>query len=256
VSEDALDGVQLERRDGIATITLDAPDRRNAIDHAMARSLLRACAVIDDDPDIGAVVVRGAGGYFCSGGDRGMLAAAGRGPAAPDAYATMTDVYESFRRVGELAAPTIAAVRGGAVGAGLNLALATDLRIVARDAVLMSGFLRIGLHPGGGNNLLLTRAAGQEAAAALNLFGAQVRGERAVELGLAWETLDDEQVEARAYELAAVPASDPELARRSARSLRLITDTRSHSWNVALEFERASQMWSMARKDARSREVR
>ena len=95
---------------------------------------MAACEELDARPEVGAVVVRGEGGFFCAGGDRGTLEAAGRDPADPEVYAGLGAVYRSFARVGELEAPTVAAVRGGAVGAGLNLMLATDVRIVARDA--------------------------------------------------------------------------------------------------------------------------
>jgi enoyl-CoA hydratase len=249
---DSLDGIVLSREAAIATVTLNVPERRNALDRAAARALIEACELIDDDPGIGAVVVRGAGGYFCSGGDRAMLAAAGRAPVDPEQFATMTDVYGSFRRVGALEPPTIAAIQGGAVGAGLNLALATDLRIVSREAVLMSGFMGLGLQPGGGHGHLLSSLGAVEATAALALFGEQVSGERAAELGIAWRAVPDEEVQSCARELASVPARDPELARRTARSLRLQTGTRSSAWDAALELERAGQMWSMRRKHLRS----
>ncbi|MBO0768828.1 MAG: enoyl-CoA hydratase/isomerase family protein [Solirubrobacterales bacterium] len=239
--------VLVEKNDGIATVTLSNPGKRNAIDHAMAVALVRTCEELDADASVGAVLLCGAEGYFCSGGDRKLLAAAGERPAAPAEFAAMTDVYNSFRRVGDLRAPTIAAIRGGAVGAGLNLALATDLRIVAEDAVLMSGFMRIGLHPGGGNGHLLRQTAGSEAAAALTLFGERIDGVRAVQLGLAWEAPGDAEVESRARELAAIPAADPEVAWRTAKSLRAQGDKHAR-WDLALDYERSSQMWTMARK--------
>ncbi|MCL6441170.1 MAG: enoyl-CoA hydratase/isomerase family protein, partial [Thermoleophilum sp.] len=197
------DEIKLERRsDGVAVVTLAAPARRNALTVAMAEALIAACESIDADRTIGAVVVRGEGGFFCSGGDRATLAAAGRDPAAPETYAGMGAIYRSFARVGELEPPTVAAVRGGAVGAGLNLMLATDLRIVAEDALIVSGFMPIGLHPGGGHGALLGRTGAREAAAALALFGERIDGRRAAELGLAWRALPDEEVDAAALELA------------------------------------------------------
>ena len=240
--------ISLERAGGVATITLDAAERRNALTREMARDLVAVCEEVDADPEIGAVVVQGAGGFFCAGGDRGTLAAAGADPAAPDSYAGLGDVYRSFQRVGELEPPTIAAVRGGAVGAGVNLAFATDLRIVAREAKIVSGFLPIGLHPGGGHGVLLGRTGQREAAAALALFGEGIDGERAAELGLAWSAVEDSEVEPAAAALAARPAGDPELARRTARSLRTELGPPGLPWPAALELERASQMWSMRRK--------
>jgi enoyl-CoA hydratase len=242
--------VAVERRnDGVALLTLEAPERRNALTVEMAGELIAACEELDADASVGAVVVRGAGGFFCAGGDRGTLAAAGRDPADPDVYAGIGAVYRSFARVGELEPPTVAAVRGGAVGAGLNLMLAADLRIVARDARIISGFLPIGLHPGGGHGALLGRTGVREAAAAMALFGERIEGERAAELGLAWAAVDDADVEDTALGLAARAGADPELARRTAASLRTVLGPPALPWPAALELERASQMWSMRRRE-------
>jgi enoyl-CoA hydratase len=241
--------VRLEREGGVAVLTLDAPRRRNALTAEMGAELVAACEEVDSDGQLGAVVVRGEGGFFCAGGDRSTLSAAGRDPAAPETFTGLGAVYRSFQRVGELEPPTIAAVRGGAVGAGLNLALATDLRVVARDALFVSGFLPIGLHPGGGHGALLGRTGSREAAAALALFGERIDGTRAAELGIAWAALDDEEVEPAALELAGRAAADPELARRTARSLRSELGPPALPWAAGLELERGSQMWSLRRKE-------
>ena len=238
----------LERAGGVATITLDAPERRNALTRDMARELVAVCGEVDADAGIGAVVVQGAGGFFCAGGDRATLEAAGRDPAEPGVYSGLSDVYRSFQRVGELEPPTIAAVRGGAVGAGVNLAFAADLRVVAREAKIVSGFLPIGLHPGGGHGVLLGRTGQREAAAAMALFGERIDGARAAELGLAWAAVEDGEVEGTAAALAARAGADHELARRTARSLRTELGPPALPWPAALELERASQMWSMRRK--------
>jgi enoyl-CoA hydratase len=244
--------ISIERRaDGVAVLSLDAPDRRNALTVAMAEELVAACEQLDGDPAVGAVVVRGEGGFFCAGGDRATLEAAGGDPAEPEVFAGLGAVYRSFARVGELEMPTVAAVRGGAVGAGLNLMLATDVRIVARDARVISGFIPIGLHPGGGHGALLGRTGAREAAAAMALFGERIDGERAAELGLAWAAVEDAEVESTAIALAARAGADPELARRTARSLRMVLGPPPLPWPAALELERASQMWSMRRKALR-----
>lgn len=241
--------IQLQIRDGVATITLNRPRTRNALDPSMAQRLIEVCDVIDRDHTVGAAVIRGAGGTFCSGADRRVLDAAGQDPASAENFSALGAVYESFFRVGNLAVPVVAAVRGAAVGAGMNLVLAADLRVIAQDARLIAGFLRIGIHPGGGNFKLTAQRVNREAAAALSLFGEEINGVRARDLGLAWEAPADQEVEKRAEELAMRAATDPELARRAVMSFRTLTDT-GVDWRIALEAERSAQMWSLRRKAA------
>lgn len=179
---------------------------------------------------------------------RSVLAETGRDPVADEAYRNLETVYAAFTTIGGIGVPTIAAVRGAAVGAGLNLALATDLRIVSRTARLLPGFAQIGIHPGGGHFTLLNRVAGREAAAALGLFGDEVDGERAVALGLAWAAHDDAEVEQQALALAGRVAADPALARRTVASFRRETAAGGVAWELAVEVERAPQLWSLRRK--------
>lgn len=228
-------------------LTIDAP-HRNALTRELAEELSRACDEVDADPVVGAAVIRGAGGTFCSGADRSAWVV-GADQAEDGTYRMYGAIYAAFRRVGALAVPTIAAVRGAAVGAGLNLALAADLRVVAEDARLLAGFLRIGLHPGGGFFTLAHRSGGREATAALGLFSEEVSGRRAVELGIAWEALPDADVEDRAFALAARAAADPELARQALRSFREEAGPPGMTWDAAIHFERATQMWSQRRRD-------
>jgi enoyl-CoA hydratase len=241
------DEVLLEIDGGVAVVTLNAPQRRNALTPAMAGELIAVFDEVDARDDVGALVVRGVGKSFCAGGDVQTLTDAGRDPAAPDAYAGMGAIYDSFFRLGQVTVPTIAAVRGSAVGAGMNMLLAADLRIVARDARLLCGFFKRGMHPGGGHFVLLSRLVGREAAAAMALFGEELDGDAAVRLGLAWETLDDAAVEDRALELAGRLASDPALARVTVGNFRKETGPPHVSWEIATQFERPAQMWSMRR---------
>src|SRR3989440_7852589 len=203
----------------VAVITLAAHDRRNALTPSMAADLVAACEEVDSNAAVGAVGVTG-GPYFCAGAHRDTLAGAGADPLGEPAHSNLGVVYRSFARGGELEPPTVAAIRGGAVGAGINLAFATDLRVIANDARLLAGFLRIGLHPGGGFFVLSGRTAGRETTAGLGLFGDEISGRRAADLGIAWEALPDGDVEARAMELATRAGADPELSRRPTRSFR------------------------------------
>ena len=240
--------VHLERQGGVAVLTVDNPDVKNGLTPEMGYAIAELCDEIEGDASLGAAVVRGAGGTFCSGADRRRWTA-GADQAEDTVYKELGAVYSAFRRIGTLAVPTIAAVRGAAVGAGLNLALSTDLRVVGSEARLLAGFLRIGLHPGGGYFTLSTRTAGREATAAMGLFSEEITGARAVEIGLAWEAVADEDVEARALELAGRAARDPELAREAARSFRTEAGPPGIGWEAALHFERATQMWSQRRRD-------
>jgi enoyl-CoA hydratase len=239
--------IRYEVSDGVALITLDAPERRNALSVEMSEALADAARTAEADPHVGAVVVTG-GEHFCAGAVRSVLADTGADPVADEAYRNLETVYGAFTAVGAIGVPTVAAVRGAAVGAGLNLALATDLRIVSRTARILPGFAQIGIHPGGGHFTLLNRVAGREAAAALGLFGEDVDGQRAVALGLAWAAYDDADVEPEAIALARRVARDPALARRTVASFRRETAPGGVPWDVAVELERSPQMWSLRRR--------
>jgi enoyl-CoA hydratase len=238
--------VLLNVEGSIAEIVLSAPERRNALTPAMAAELIAALARAEEDPDVAVVIIRGDGGYFCAGADLGTIAAAKSDPARADAFAAFDAIYETFVRLGELAVPTIAAVRGGAVGAGLNLALAADARIVGNDARLLSGFLRIGVHPGGGHFRLLDRLVGPERAAALSLLGLELDGAEAARCGLALQSVPDAEVDEQARRLAAGVA-DPALVRAATRSWRSYCETTGVSPRLLVRAEQAAQMWSLRR---------
>ena len=239
--------VLLDVADGVAVVTLNAPDRRNALTPAMAVELIAVLDDVDGRDDVGALVLTAVGRSFCAGGDVQTLTDAGQDPAAQAAWDGMGAIYDSFYRLGQVRVPTIAAVRGSAVGAGMNMLLAADLRIMATDARLLCGFLKRGLHPGGGHFVLLSRLIGRQAAAAMALFGEEVSGARAAELGLAWAAVDADDVEPRARELAARVAADPALARVAVGNFRKETGPPHVSWEIATQFERPAQMWSMRR---------
>lgn len=242
--------ISLEVQDHLALLTIDAPEARNGLTPAMGLQMAALCDEIDHNPELAVTIVRGAGGTFCSGADRRTLASAAS-PAEDAQYKDLGAVYDAFVRVGRLQTATIAAVRGAAVGAGLNLMLATDLRVVATDARIIAGFLRIGIHPGGGFFTLASRQGGREATAALGLFGEEVDGRRAVELGLAWAHVPDDEVEPTALRLAGQATADPELTRAAVRSFRTETGPPAVAWDVALGYERPTQMWSLQRRSAR-----
>ena len=168
--------IRLEATGSVAIITIDDPATRNALTGESGQQLLEYFAQVSRDASIGALVLRGAGGHFCSGANRALLAEARRRPYDPDVINSLETIYESFARLASMPVPTVAAMRGAAVGAGMNLALAADVRIAAYDVRLLSGFMQIGLHPGGGHLAMLDRLAGPQATVAMSLFGQEITG--------------------------------------------------------------------------------
>jgi enoyl-CoA hydratase len=233
---------------GIARITLNNPERKNAITLAMGASIESICEEIDQDSSIGAIVLDARGGYFCSGADTRDLAASSADPASSEAVRRTSAVYRSFVRIGSLAAPTVSLVVGGAVGAGLNLALATDLMLVTPDAVLDSGFLARKIHPGGGHLSLLGRTLGPAGTMAMAGFGLALSGTEAVQRGLAHASVNADDMDRTVAAMLAKPAADPELARAIKNSIRLELGPPAVSLASALEIERGIQMWSLGRK--------
>ncbi len=179
------------------------PDRRNAVTDEMSAQLRAAIQRAEGDPDVHAVVVTGAGKAFCAGADLSALGAGVGDPAEP----RLLRLYDGFMAVSSCNLPTIAAVNGAAVGAGLNLALAADVRIAGPAALFDARFQKLGLHPGGGATWMLQRAVGPQVARAALLFGMCFDAESAVRHGLALMVADDPVT--AALELAAGPAAAP-----------------------------------------------
>jgi enoyl-CoA hydratase len=189
--------------DHVALITVNDPDRRNAVTGEMSAQLRAAVEHAEADSEVHALVVTGAGRAFCAGADLSALGSAGGGAAESG----LLGLYDGFMAVGNCKLPTIAAVNGAAVGAGLNLALAADVRIAGTAALFDARFQKLGLHPGGGATWMLQRALGPQVARAALLFGMRFDAESAVRHGLALTVADDPV--AAALELASAPAGAP-----------------------------------------------
>ena len=233
--------LHVDRRDRVAVLTLDDPERRNALTAPLVADIVATMDALDADPGVGAVVVTGAPPAFCSGADVQALSAMASGREEP---ADVRDIYAGFLRVLHSPLPTVAAVNGPAVGAGCNLALACDLRVAGTSAVFDARFLRIGIHPGGGHTWLLQRAVGPQTAAAMDLFGTRLDGERAVAVGLAWECVPDADAVDRAVEYAARAAEVPrDLMIRTKATLRHTAGPMDH--DTAMGDELVHQVWSL-----------
>ena len=181
------------------------------------------------------MVVTGTPPAFCAGADLGNLATADS--------SSLGSVYEGFLRIARSPLPTLAAVNGAAVGAGMNLALGCDVRLAARRARFDTRFLQIGLHPGGGHTWMFRRIAGPQAAMAAVVFGEVLDGAEAERVGLVYRCVDDEVLLDAAHEMAARAASaPPELARVTKATIQAMADVDDHPSAVARELE--PQVWS------------
>jgi enoyl-CoA hydratase/carnithine racemase len=184
--------LRLERTsDGVAVLTLDNPDQRNAMSEAMTTSWVSAVDELAADRAVRAVVVTGAGTAFCSGGNTGWIASE-PDATVDDLRTRMIAFYRAWLSIRRLEVPTIAAVNGAAIGAGLCLALACDIRYAAREARLGAPFVRLGMHAGMAATYLLPDVVGDAHGRDLLLTGRTVDADEALRLGLVSRVLPTE----------------------------------------------------------------
>jgi enoyl-CoA hydratase len=198
----------------IASLWLNRPDRRNAMTHEMADEFSAAIDQLNRNDTVRVVLVRGAGESFSSGGDFTLfeeLAAIGESETRD----TLVDFYNKFLHVRELRTISIAVVQGAAVGAGVGLAMACDLRIAATDAVFGFTFTRLGLHPGMGATYLLPKLVGWPRALEILAAGRSITGVEAAAIGLCQRAVPPGSLGAQALALADEIASAAPLAVRA-----------------------------------------
>ncbi|MFF2809213.1 enoyl-CoA hydratase/isomerase family protein [Streptomyces sp. NPDC058000] len=205
------------RPNGVTVLTFDNPDKRNPMTGRLTAQWRRAMRSLRQDPDLRAVVITGTGPAFCSGADLGELADR-HGQGLPGTRAQLSDFYRTWLTVRDLPVPTVAALNGHAVGAGLALALACDLRYAAAEAKLGAPFVRLGLHPGMATTALLAEAVGPPRARELLLTGRLISGARAATIGMVNEALPAEQVLRAALDVADEIAAAAPLAVRLTKS--------------------------------------
>ena len=181
-TDDLIAGVE----DGVAVLTLNRPDRRNALSRALLEGLASTLAAVEVDDDVGAVVVTGAGGAFCAGGDVKDMAS-GVGAEVPwdvQVHRQRLNHRDTAGRLHRMPKPTIAFLPGAAAGAGLSLALACDLRYATPEAFVTTAFARVGFAGDYGGTWFLTRLVGPAKARELYFFSERVGADQALELGL------------------------------------------------------------------------
>ena len=232
--------------DGVALLTLDNPDQRNAMSEPMTEAWVSAIRELTADPSVRVVVVTGEGSAFCSGGDPRWIA------GEPDAPVhrlrqRMIGFYRAWLSLRDLEVPTIAAINGPAVGAGLCLALACDLRYAATSARMSVPFVKLGMHAGMAATYTLPRVVGEAHARDLLLTGRMVGSEEALRIGLVSEVLDDTTfLDAVLAKAAEVAATAPVASRLTTVALR---DGGHADFESALQWEALAQPVTLATED-------
>ena len=207
-----------EHHDRVVTLTLNRPDRLNALSGEMLDRLREALLRCDDDASVGVVVLTGAGCGFCAGGDVKRMAdaqsltAGAFGDAGGDEVAVLRDKMDISRLLHELSKPTIAMVNGPAAGAGLSLALACDLRIAGASATFTTAFAKVGLSGDFGGSYFLTQLVGSAKARELYFLSPSMGAQEALALGLVNQVVPDAELGQATAVLARRLAQGPTVA--------------------------------------------
>lgn len=239
--------LRLERPSvGVVLLTLDLPDRRNAMTGELTDAWARALVEVAADPQVRSVVVTGAGSAFCAGGDLSWLA------ESPDLTVAqlrdrMLPFYRTWLAVRSLGVPVIAAVNGPAIGAGLCLALACDLRYAATTAVFSAPFVQLGIHAGMAATFLLPEAVGLPRAREMLLTGRRVGAEEALRIGLCEAVHPPEELLGAALDTARQIAAGAPVAVRLTKAALAFAGHRS--LDEALAWEGLAQPVTMAGAD-------
>jgi 2-(1,2-epoxy-1,2-dihydrophenyl)acetyl-CoA isomerase len=233
MNQDVLEAI----KDGVAILTLNRPDRLNAMSGEMLDAMLEALPRLADDPGVGAIVITGAGRGFCAGGDVKAMAE-GRefgGTTLEDKAQGLRARMEVSRWLHELPKPTIAMVRGAAAGAGLSLALACDLRVASDNARFATAFARVGYSGDFGGSWFLTQLVGTGKARELYYTAEIVDAAQALALGMVNRVVPDATLEDETLALARKLANGPRVALRYMKRNMNAAETNSLKEHLDLE---------------------
>jgi 2-(1,2-epoxy-1,2-dihydrophenyl)acetyl-CoA isomerase len=232
--------------DGVAVLTMNRPDRRNALSGEMLGALAETLAAVEVDDEVGCVVLTGAGGAFCAGGDVKGMAAASEDGAGFDArvHRQRLSHHATAGRLHRMPKPTIAMLPGAAAGAGLSLALACDLRYASARAKLGQPEINLGIIPGWGGTQRLARATTLGFAKELILTGRSVDADEALERGLVNAVTEPEELMPRVMEVALQLAAKSPLALETAKEAINRALSGDHRENLEREADRFGELFS------------
>ena len=198
--------------DGVATLTLNRPDRMNAFSKEIMDGLLAGLPRLAGDPSVGVIVLTGAGRAFCAGGDVKRMAADETPPSEAEATANLRQRMEVSRMLHEIPKPTIAMVNGAAAGAGLSIALACDLRFAGESARFITAFAKVGFSGDFGGTYFLTKLVGSAKARELYFTADPVSARQALALGIVNRLFPDEDLQKETLAFARRLANGPRVA--------------------------------------------
>jgi len=227
------DSLTVDVDGGIATVSFDDPDTRNALDLSVADELVTAATTLGEDPDVRCIVLTHTSQFFCTGADLNTLA--GDASDAPLIRQVAGRLHEAVVQFHQSETPVVGGIDGVAAGAGFALALCPDLLVLSDEARLDFAYQRIGLTGDGGSTFFLPRLVGLRAAKELVLMDEAVMPERALDLGLANEVVPADEFDDRLDELAGAIADGPTAA--LGNTMRLLTESYDRSLEAQLSAE-------------------
>lgn len=237
----------VDKSDGVATVTLNRPERLNALSAELMVELGEALAEIEADAAIRCLLLTGAGRGFCSGADlaSGDLTLGG---GMPDlGKALHTNYHPVIRKLAAYRMPVVTAINGAAAGAGMSLALTGDIVIAAKSASFLQAFANIGLVPDAGSTYFLPRLAGTARALGLTMLGEPLPAETAADWGLVWKCVDDAVLMDEARKVALKFAKGPTVGLTQIR--KLVRQSWGNSLDAQLEAEREAQVTAGRTRD-------
>ncbi len=238
----------LESREGaIATLTMNRPERLNALNAELSVAIAAALARVAADPDVRVVVLTGAGRAFCAGGDLAMISEARERSGGRELEPLLRAGMDAILTLCTMPKPAIAAVNGPAAGAGMNLALACDIRIASDEATFGQNFARVGLFPDFGGTYLLPRLVGPARAAEMFYTGEMIDAKTAERIGAVNRVVPAQQLAAETRALAERLEQAPPLAVRAIK--RVLFESDRAALERALEFEAETQMKCFSSED-------
>src|SRR5271154_4956160 len=228
------------RRGGIVTLVLNRPEKLNALNNELATALIETFSRLEEDATVHVVVLTGAGRAFCAGGDLSVIGKGRQTGETKDLEPLLRSGMQAVLKIRTMPQPVIAVVQGPAAGAGMNIALAADIRLASEEATFGENFARVGLYPDYGGTYFLPQLVGPAKAAELFYTGEMIDAQTALRLGIVNHVYPAAQLEAAARTLAEKISSGPPIAIRAVK--QAVFGAQEKELTHALEMEVRQQI--------------